>query len=256
MYLFSVAKILCATLLVVLLFSCQSKSDKSEVEKTQSTSNAVGLDSTLFSLSNNNFEAIFKRKSGNSSGYSKGPNLRQISGSLSMILSELYDNPIDLVNNPYSRHTYDLKITWKKGVPFENIRKHVSKQLQNELHFNIDSDLRQEQVFQIKIINESLFENSLDKVNVSEETTAKRTIKNNQWEFFGNLDGLAELLTVHTGRKILGAVNDNYKERLNYFQLNAVGGFSAIKTQLEDNYGIALNEELVSVDYNIITFEN
>lgn len=170
-----------------------------------------------------------------------------------MILSDFYLNPIDLVNEPYSRHAYDLKITWEKGVTLESIREHVSKKLQNELNYYIESDLRQEQVYRMLIIDEVLLDKNYSNLKLSEGTTSKRTILNNQWEFYGKINGLAELITEQTGRKISGVENIN--KELYYFRLNAVGGFSGIKKQLRDNYGIALNEETVSVEYYVITFE-
>ena len=246
MYLYQGTKLLCTVLLVAAFFSCQKK-----MNNVESKVEMVRADSVLFTFANNDVEAVLKRESGNIGGQSSGPTLWQRSGSLSFILSDFYEKPLDFINNPYFRNSYDLKVTWSEAVSFEKVRTWVDEKLQNELNYTVESEMRQEQAFQIIINDGSLLDSNEP---VGDGTISKRSIQNSQWEYYGSLDGLAELITEQTGRKVLITESENFQEAY-YFQLNAVGGFKGIAQQLEGNYGIVFDEVSVPVEYYVINFD-
>lgn len=240
--------ITCAVLIVTICFSCQKKSDY-----TERRSGYIQADSTLFEISEIDFEAFLKKKSENSSGYSEGPKMWQRSGSLSVILSGFYNKPIILTKDPYSRNTYDLKITWSEGETLEGIREQVGERLQREFNYNLTSEIRQEKVLRMAIFDKSLLNSSQENAPEIIGTTSKTVIQNNQWEYFGTLEGLSELLSEQTDQSILYDQDINVQETY-YFQIDATNGYSGIAEQLEKNFGIIFNEEEIAVEYHVIDF--
>lgn len=235
------------------LFSCQEnvkEENRSELYNTQ-----VETDSTLFILVEDDFEAVLKRKNDNSRGMSNGPNLWQRSGSLPSILSELYTQPLDIENNPNPRATYSLKITWNEATTLENIRAKVSYKLEETFSYTIESKIRQQQSHRM-LISDASFLNSMNEGNpVGEDTESKLIIDNYNWEYYGTLIGLADLITEKTGRRIITENEVKVDTEKYYFELTAESGFEGLAKQLEVNYGIVFEEVTVSMEFLVIDFE-
>lgn len=240
--------ILCALLIVTSCFSCQKKADHTELGAGNNQT-----DSILFELSEIDFEAVLIQKNENVNGYAVGTGMWQRSGSLSAILSDLYDKPTILNKDLYSRNTYDLNITWSEGETLADFRKKVGERLQKEFNYNLTSEIREETVLQLAIHDKSLLNKSQVNAPELEGTTSKVIIQNNQWEYFGTVKGLSEFISEQTGRTILYDQDANVQETY-YFQLDATYGYSGIAEQLEKNFGIIVNEDMILVEYVVIEF--
>jgi hypothetical protein len=82
--------------------------------------------------------------------------------------------------------------------------------------------------------------------------TSKVSMQNNNWEIYSTLDKFADILSENTNQKVV--TKEDYGSTIYYFDLSSSGGFDSLIAQLEENYGLAVQKEMVSAEYYTINF--
>ena len=94
-----------------------------------------------------------------------------------------------------------------------------------------------------------------DKVSdtVQPNFTSKVTMHNNNWDIYSTLDKFADILSENTNQKVI--TKEDYDSTIYYFDLSSSGGFNSLIAQLEENYGLDVQKEMVSEEYYTISFK-
>ncbi|MDX1629638.1 MAG: hypothetical protein R3345_13115 [Fulvivirga sp.] len=238
---------------VLILFSNCNSAEKKAKEKNIFKANLTA-DSTLFTLKEEGYEAKLSTHSKNVRGKADGNTIFQRTGSITYIISELYQKPTKVLNNPYSRTHYELDIKWNKQIPFDTVKQKVLKKMQEEFEYTVGEDM----IEQKRII---LYKKDIAKLQEANRSTNsdvlyKSSLKDGVWKIQATLEKLASELSDFSDRKVVLQKDNKNGNTTYHFTLSTDGGFSSILKQLEQDYGLAFEEEIVQVKHYIISFKN
>ncbi|NGP87386.1 DUF3738 domain-containing protein [Fodinibius halophilus] len=242
-------KILVLFSISIFIFYCNSKEKKAQ-EKTFFESNLTA-DSTFFNLKGDYYSAKLSSASQNRRGKADGETMLQRIGSFSYILSELYQEPIKLLNNPYSRSHYELDIKWSRETTFDKVQQKVLKKIQEEFKYKVNTDTLKQQRFILYIEDNAKLQKA--KSSANSDIFYRSSLEGGVWEIQANLEKFANKLGELSDRKVVFKKNNKtiYK-----FTLFTIGGFNNIIKQLQQDYGLALKEKNVPVKHYIVNFKN
>jgi len=243
-------KLLLLFSVLILLSYCNSEEKK--VQEKNFTKTNLTADSTLFILEEDYYSAKLSSASKNQRGKAGGDTIFQRIGSFSYILSELYQKPVKLLNNSYSRIHYELDIKWSKETTFDKVQQKVLKKLQEEFEYTVTTDMLDQQRFILSIEDISKLQKAKSSANPGD--SYRSSYGGGVWEIQANLKNFANKFGELFDQKVV-LKKDNNKTIYN-FTLSTVGGFNSILTQLQQEYGLTVEEKMVPVEHYIIDFKN
>lgn len=231
----------------LILFSCNS-----DTEDTRTTVNGTPADSTLATFEGENYSAEWKRLGSRSSGSADGAALWERSGSISSILSELYNDPVDVRSGPDSRQSYQLEIRWDEQVSWDDIRPQVTERLQEELGYSVTTETRDQQAYVLSVPDPERLDTTPEEGFVTPGTASKVSMGAERWQIFAPLSQVASILSEQANRPVV--LDRDYGSNSYYVELTRPSGFEDLTRQLEEKYGMDIREETVEREHHTITF--
>jgi hypothetical protein len=230
-----------------MLISCQSETNNSE---TVIHSDA---DSKLYTLEGENFTAELSQANSNSRGKADGPFYWERFGPLPYLLSELYQAPVEMEGSPNLDYHYELVVTWEEETLLENIRQNIADKTKETFGYEVNANSRMQPRYVLSINDMSMLQKDKGSDTVQPNFTSKVTMQNNNWDIYSTLDKFADILSENTNQKVI--TKEDYGSTIYYFDLSYSGGFDSLIAQLEENYGLDVQKEMVSEEYYTISFK-
>lgn len=230
----------------VMLISCQNETNDSE------TGTQSGADSTLYTLEGENFTAQLSQENSNSRGKADGPFYWERSGPLPYLLSELYQVPVEMEDSPNLDSHYELVVNWEEQTSLENIRQKIADKTKETFGYEVNPNSRMQPRYVLSVNDLSMLQKDKGSDSVQPNFTSKVSMQNQDWDIHSTLDKLADVLSENTNQKVV--TKEDYGSTVYYFDLTASGGFDDLIAQLEDNYGLSVQKEMVSEEYYTINF--
>ena len=229
-----------------LLMSCQRETNDSE------TATHSAADSILFTLEGENFTASLSQTNSNSRGKADGPFYMERLGPLPYLLSELYQVPVEMEDSPNPDSHYELVVTWAEETSLESIRQKVADQTKETFGYDVESNSRMQPRYVLSVSNLSMLQKNLGSDTEQPDFTSKVSMQNQDWDIYSTIDKFADILSENTNEKVV--TKEDYGSTIYYFDLSSSGGFDSLIAQLEENYGLAVQKEMVSAEYYTINF--
>lgn len=244
-------KVLIFFFVFTLISNCDSSEKKSK-EKNFFTTNST-INSTLFTIKENYYEAKLSTASQNQRGKADGEYFFQRIGSLSYIISGLYQKPTIVSNDSHSlTNNYELNIRWSQQIKFDKVQQEVSKKMEEEFEYTVNSDTLEKQRF-ILFINDVT---KLQKAKVSTNTdfSHKSSLEDGVWKIQATLGKFVNELSEISNQKVI--LNKDNSNTIYSFTLNTNDGLISILEHLRQDYGLAFEEETILEKHYSINFKN
>lgn len=231
----------------LLLLSCNSGT-----EETETTVNGTPADSTLATFEGENYSAEWVRMGSRSTGSADGATLWERSGSMAYILSELYNDPVDVRSGPDSRQSYQLEIRWDDQVSWDDVRTEVADRLQEELDYSVTTEIRDQQVYVLSVPDPERLDTTAEEGFVTPGTASKVSMDADRWQIFAPLSQFASILSDQADRPVV--LDQDYGTNSYYVELTRPSGFGDLTRQLEEKYAMEIREESVEREHHTVTF--
>lgn len=251
------------TLSVITLFTACKQKEKEPIKNNMlMVGPSLKVDSTYFALQEDDFTATLKKvKQKNITGRANGQTGWSRTGPLTFILTDLYNNQVEYINPSDSASTYTLTVNWVEGTTFDKIRPAIANKLKETFGYKVETTTQMEPKYILSIDDLSKLQSKGEEDFADEGTKYKSEYTENKflnitingsWKIYATLQRFAKELGKRTHTTVV--VAQDYEPVPHYFELSINGEIEKIIGQLQQDYGLSVEEKSVPVDYQIISF--